>query len=671
MEEEGLEKQLKRSLTEEMVLREAANRVYTVNTEEEVLDEVIWCLKRLGREYTDISMVDESGRYIAVTRSGIKKDYLSIIEKTGQKIFPGAKWLGLKIPIYEEGNIFREAYFTKKPIVTENIQLQDKKSIIITPISRMYEDLFERASKLRTLLPLIKSTIPYKSLILMPLIIRDKSIGDITICSKGDLTEHDLKLMQALSSIAAAALEKLRLVGELKVAVKEETILRELTNNLYTAKTKDEILDNAMSGLDLLGFQFYALALATPDRKYSEVLRIAGRGFYPQKIERLAKRIIPKFKTKGYKVPIYEEGNIYKRFFEEKEPKPIVSDGIKVSNERSVIKAPLTDLYANLFERESRFRSFLPTAQKLIPLQSVIATPFVVRGKVVGNFSITSEHVLTEHDLDLLMTLSRMVSQALEKLELDEERIKLEIEIEKSIAEADYLKRIDKIKDEFIATVTHEFKTPLTSIKALAELLVGEKDEKTLTDSLSIINKESERLSRLVSDVLDLAKIESGKIEWRMERQKMSEIVTEALNRIKFLAPEKHMSIKNKVSSNLPEVLGDKDKLIQVMVNLLSNAIKFTDEGGKIEISAKEVEDFIEVCVEDTGIGISGEDLIRIFERFAQVYSAQAGRPKGTGLGLHICRHIVEHHGGKIWAESEFGKGSKFYFTVKKAEKVE
>jgi PAS domain S-box-containing protein len=235
-------------------------------------------------------------------------------------------------------------------------------------------------------------------------------------------------------------------------------------------------------------------------------------------------------------------------------------------------------------------------------------------------------------------------------------------------------------KGAFLATVSHELRTPLTSVLGFAKLIkrrMGEtvrpgmaaaepKVQRALaqvTDNVDIIVTEGERLTALINDVLDLAKIESGKVEWHMQPVAVGEIIARAIAATTSLSGAKGLGVRCEIEDVLPTVVGDPDRLIQVVINLLSNAIKFTDHGA-ITCHARRVDNDVQVSVTDTGTGIAPEDQGKVFEQFVQVGDTLTDKPTGTGLGLPICKQIVEHHGGRIWVESEIGKGSTFAFTL-------
>jgi PAS domain S-box-containing protein len=242
------------------------------------------------------------------------------------------------------------------------------------------------------------------------------------------------------------------------------------------------------------------------------------------------------------------------------------------------------------------------------------------------------------------------------------------------------LKELDRMKDSFLSTVSHELRTPLTSIKSFSEILLTyDEDRETQKEFLNIIKEESDRLTRLINDFLDLAKIESGRMQWETVELSVAEVIKTAINATQALAAKTSLKVKVTVSPNLPAVTSDKDRLVQVVTNLLSNAIKFTPDGGNIEVKAQTLEgdksrkkaDMVMVSVTDSGIGIDPKDHKSIFEKFKQVGDTLTDKPKGTGLGLPICKEIIEHFGGRLWVESELGKGSTFFFTLPLAQTAE
>ena len=229
------------------------------------------------------------------------------------------------------------------------------------------------------------------------------------------------------------------------------------------------------------------------------------------------------------------------------------------------------------------------------------------------------------------------------------------------------LKELDRLKDDFVSTVTHELRTPLTSIRAFTEILLDDPDVELgqRKQFLGIITKETERLTRLINQVLDLAKIESGKAEWAETPVNMKDVIEDTLGAMGQVFKEKNIEVVARLPETVSPVTADLDRMIQVMLNLLSNAAKFCDPArGRIEVTLAEKGGSLEVEVRDNGRGISPEHQVEIFSKFHQVGDKLTDKPHGSGLGLHISRQIIEHFGGRLWVDSEIGRGASFLFSV-------
>lgn len=250
--------------------------------------------------------------------------------------------------------------------------------------------------------------------------------------------------------------------------------------------------------------------------------------------------------------------------------------------------------------------------------------------------------------------------------QLEEKSQALEAATAELRAANEQLKEFDRLKDDFMSSVTHELRTPLTSIRALSEMMLDdpEMDLDNRKRFLGIIVSETERLSRLVNQVLDLAKIESGHGEWHNSDIDMRELVGHAISTTSQLFSDRGAKVDVDLADEVPVLRADHDRLLQVMINLLSNAAKFVPAGrGQVNVRLCVTEDGIRVDVKDNGEGISAELQSVIFEKFRQGGGEKA-RPQGTGLGLPISRQIVEHFGGRLWVESKPGEGAVFSFVL-------
>jgi len=270
--------------------------------------------------------------------------------------------------------------------------------------------------------------------------------------------------------------------------------------------------------------------------------------------------------------------------------------------------------------------------------------------------------------LDEVMAILDETSQAVAySRQLEQKSRELETTTAELKAANARLTELDHMKDDFISTVTHELRTPLTSIRAFSEILLDHPELAAAKRSeyLGIVIKESERLTRLINNVLDLAKIESGSAEWHTAPLDLKQVIEDAVNATRQMLLEQRIELELDLPPRASEVLADPDRLMQVMLNLLSNAAKFCDRtSGRIAVSLEATGGELRVAVRDNGPGVRPQDRDLIFEKFRQGGDTLTGKPQGTGLGLPISREIIRHFGGTLWLENTPGKGALFVFTL-------
>lgn len=306
--------------------------------------------------------------------------------------------------------------------------------------------------------------------------------------------------------------------------------------------------------------------------------------------------------------------------------------------------------------------------QRGIDVGMIIASGYgtvdlAVRAMKLGAWDFIQKPV--EYDL-MKMIIKRSIERARllrEKRDADERIKRQNEELKKANAK---LRQLDKLKTNFLSKAVHELRTPLTVITCGLELIKSELEYKDM--DISTINLEStismtKSMTEIVNDMLDLNMIESGNVDLHMEKGSLSDAVSEAVNDTEPLLKRKGIKLKTNIVKDESHVSFSRERIRQVIVNLIGNAVKFTPEKGTLSVSVKEEKDCMVVSVKDTGCGIPAEHIENIFDEFYQV---KGNEETGTGLGLAICRKIVESHEGKIWAESEVGKGTTVYFSIPK-----
>jgi len=314
----------------------------------------------------------------------------------------------------------------------------------------------------------------------------------------------------------------------------------------------------------------------------------------------------------------------------------------------------------------------------IFKVNSFVISPILPKEGSKGFSFVGTENMdvaITEGDEELITILSNQIGQALENARLFEKTWHAQQELEKKVEERtreltlafEEVKKISKRKTDFISSVSHELRTPLTSIKGYAAILMEEKLghlPAAAKERLERINRHSDELVHMVNDLLDIARIESGRAVMKMERQDLKTIISDVADLISIQCKNKNIKLITDIQKDIPPVLADRTQLERVFINLLGNAVKFTPEDGKITIKTHTEDNVIQVDISDTGIGIPPDSLSMLFEEFYRVDNPINQQVKGTGLGLSLVKYIVEAHKGKIWAESKPGKGSTFSFTL-------
>jgi signal transduction histidine kinase len=322
---------------------------------------------------------------------------------------------------------------------------------------------------------------------------------------------------------------------------------------------------------------------------------------------------------------------------------------------------------------------------ELLHLRAFIIAPIYIKEiaaglVIIGNESLYSR--VTEGDVELISILANQIAQSIENSRLYEQLWhsyqELEVRVKdrtKELARAnEELRKMNEMKSEFVASVAHELRTPLTSIKGYASILAAGKmgtmnpEQK---ERLERIDRHSSELAKLINDLLDISRIESGKIGMDIKEITLDTLFKNVIEMISPQVLEKDIEIKLTIPKNIITIYADLDHISRVFLNLLSNAIKFTPVKGKIAINLQEEnQDYIKVDVSDTGIGISPEELPKIFNEFFRVDNPINREKKGTGLGLSLCKKIIEAHKGKIWVNSTVGKGTTFSITLPRKPEI-
>jgi len=507
--------------------------------------------------------------------------------------------------------------------------IENRKPVLVNDVEREYSKYIQSYEHGGGKLEDGTMAQPPESLIYLPLIAQDRVLGVISVQSfrKNAYTEQHLNLLQSLASYTTIALDN---AGAYRMARERAAELATI-NRISQAISAKLDLDSV---IQLVGEQMRDLFQA-PMAYVALLDRDAMTINFP-----------------------FAHGDVIK-------PRPLgpgLTSQIIRTGQPLLINEDVGGKIASLgVQRMGR------------PSASYLGVPIPAGGETIGVLSVqTTEEAgrFSEADQKLLSTIASAVGVAIHNARLFEETRQARMQAEEA----------DAAKSSFLSTVSHELRTPLTSVLGFAKIIRRRLEERLLPlipggdrkidqakqqvlENLSVVVAEGQRLTQLIDDVLDLAKIEAGKFTWNMGTLSVSELIDRAVAATTSLFEGKPVQLVKNVEGDLPAITGDKDRLIQVVINLISNAVKFTPAGA-VTVAARAGDGEVIVAVKDSGIGIAAADHEKVFEKFKQVGDTLTDKPRGTGLGLPICKEIVEHHGGRMRVESELGKGSTFFFTI-------
>jgi signal transduction histidine kinase len=311
-----------------------------------------------------------------------------------------------------------------------------------------------------------------------------------------------------------------------------------------------------------------------------------------------------------------------------------------------------------------------------VGMVSFVSAPLISHMEVLGYVGADKGQTpCTQEDLDLLVTIANHVAVAIDNARTYQDLENLAQSLEQRVVERtedlqsanERLQELDRLKSAFVSIVSHELRTPMTSIKGLVENmmdgLTGTLNERQFF-YLGRVKHNIERLTRMINDLLDLSRIEAGKMELQSSSVNVGSLAREVVELLQPIAQERHLTLHTQIVDHLPLIHADRDKLIQILTNLITNAIKFTEPAGTVTVEVHQQEDgSVTTCIQDTGDGIPFEEQQTIFERFYRGQTADV-KNRGAGLGLAITKSLVELHGGRIWVTSTPGEGSQFAFNL-------
>jgi signal transduction histidine kinase len=462
-----------------------------------------------------------------------------------------------------------------------------------------------------------------------PLKVRGETIGQLTVAGLKNIPHGALELANTIAEQVSSHIENLRLFELNERRARELETVAVVSTTASTTLDPNELLQSVVD-LTKERFNLYHTHIYLADESWNTLLLASGAG-------EIGRQMV------------------------------MAGHAIQIDTEKSLVARATRERAALIVNDVRKEENYLPNPY-LPDTRSEMAVPMISGDKVIGVFDVQSNLVghFTQEDANIYTTLALQVAVALQNA-------RLYVEQSETVAQ---LRELDRLKSSFLANMSHELRTPLNSILGFADVMLEELDG-PLTDNmqndLGLIYKNGQHLLHLINDVLDMAKIESGKMNLNIEKFNLQEIIEEVTSITAPLASEKNLALFIEPDSDHElEINADKIRLRQVMINLINNSIKFTEK-GKIAIRVAREENNVLISVRDTGIGIPMDLLESVFQEFTQVDTTTTRKVGGTGLGLPISRRLIQMHGGRLWAESTGvdGEGSTFYVFLPIEAKIE
>ena len=458
-----------------------------------------------------------------------------------------------------------------------------------------------------------------KSLLVVPLRTGAETIGALTLSSarQGVYAQHEMCLAQLLALQAGIALKNTALFDDAEKRIAQIELVNEVAEKLTSTLELNEILESAAETIRK-NFNYFDVTIFLVNKQDNQAVLVAHSGNYVDFLphdycQKMSEGIVGWVATHGQKVLVNDVGE---------------------------------DVRYMAYEYHST--------------KSELAIPILVDQEVVGvlNVEDTRLHAFDDTDAMVLEILCDQLGSAIKNAKLYEE-------VKRANSK---LTELDRMKSDFLSIVAHDFRSPLASIILAAKALLkrGESsDPRRINEYLTIIVDQANKLSHLAEDTLSIAKMESGQLSYFFKIVNLERLIKDAAALVSF---SRRHTLEYAVESGVAYIKGDQSKLRQVIQNLLSNAVKYSPKGGHISVKAQSFSnDQLLISVADEGIGIATDQMGKLFQKFSRIDTTEVQEIKGSGLGLWICKEIVKAHGGRIWVESEVGRGSTFKFTLKKA----
>ena len=640
--------ELARNLEEQQMLRELNTKLFLAQSREEVLDAAIEGIHRLGKYFSNISIINEKRTHATIFRLEMEPALLRIMDKMTQVFTGRSTLLGYTIPVWEEDNIYHQFFNDQIPLITSTVKVEGY-PVMRADLSEVYMGVVPGESVLQQAVKRI-FPFPFQSVMVFPIIVGGRTMGTLTVASNDVFSERDFTLMNTMGEMVSSAMERIGQAEKLTETFNELRAVQRINTLLNMGASLEEILTQVCTSIkEVYHYQFAYPLLLDPSLRFLTFDHV----FVPDKLANRIRRALG-VDIKDFKYPISEDFSLFKTI---RAKKCLIWQGF----EEMIQEIPVEEISSAL----KTLSSDLSKALGLKPGEnSIMIAPLPYGEDVIGILFLGHRKSLTEEDFQHLEYFLDQVGIAIAKSEV-------ESRLRKSLEE---LRELDQMKSEFIDIASHELRTPLTTLKLYLEMMALEQYGKLtapLKERIQVMEEGVTRLEEIINQTLVASRLIKNKLRLNKKPVSLLEIATEVVHQLRPLWNAKNQNIFLESPPHLSDAEGDKKALFTVLSNLVDNAIRYSPEHTEILLTFTERPEEVECMVIDQGCGIPPEHLEKIFDEFYIVpseteYARMDGR---TGLGLFIAKGIIEQHKGRIWVESTVGEGSAFHIVVPKKEK--
>ncbi|KYK37692.1 MAG: hypothetical protein HXS46_08715 [Theionarchaea archaeon] len=640
--------ELARKLEEQQLLRELNTNLFLAQSRDEVLNAAIEGIHKLGKSFSNISLLNEERTHTRIVRLRMNPKLLKLLEKIGRAVLPGFSPLGYEIPIFEEDNIFHQFFGNQIPLITTNIEISGYQ-VQKAELPEIYKGLARDELKSKDIIERATKLLPYESLMVFPIVVEKGTIGSLAVTSRAVFSQEDFDLMRTVAEMVSSAMERVIHSEKLTETLDELRAVQKINTLMNIGAPLDQILEHiCISIKEVYSYESAYPLLLDSSKKYFTFTYVSVPSSLGKKISKLIGQNL-----KEFKYPIFEDSFYYNHVIKEK--KCIILKGfnelaeeIPVTIVKMALKA-LSPAICKVLLGSSRSENNLMIA------------PLPYGEQTIGVLFLGHRKSLTEKDFRRLQHFLDQVGIAIAKSDI-------EYKLRKSLEE---LRELDQMKSEFIDIASHELRTPLTTLRLYLEMMALEQYGKLtapLKERIQIMEEGVTRLEEIINQTLVASRLIKNKLELEEMPVSLPEIAAQVIHQLRPLWDAKTQNIFVESPPDLPLVVGDRKALFTVISDLMDNSIRYSPKNTEILVKFVEHSEEIECMVIDQGCGIPPEHQEKIFHEFYIVpseteYARMDGR---TGLGLFIAKGIIERHNGKIWVESTVGEGSTFCFTVPK-----